>query len=343
MSQLTIIQQLQSPVMMGEFKKALPMTVKFSPEQFVRIAITVLRNNQKLAQCSPTSILGGIMTAAQLGLSLEPSLGQSFLVPFWNGKDKCMECQFQIGYKGYVNLGYRAGMRMIQAHAVFEGDEFDCEYGLQPMLIHRPLAANRTDVKKLIATYAVGILPSGEKIFEVMNRDELAYIREKTKSRNKEGEITGPWVTDPIPMFVKIPIRKLTKWFPTSDTEMGQANWSDGGVHRFEKPGETIVQIPEWDLESGETQSNEPAPLSAEDGPSVPLGAPQMPNKWMTESQRKKIYAILNQMEKSKKIESVDKTKQEIYKQFNIESLNDLTSENAGEVIQTLESMGGTI
>ena len=52
------------------------------------------------------------------------------LIPYKN--KGALECQFQIGYKGLIDLAYRNGqMQTIQTHAVFENDYFDYEYGLE--------------------------------------------------------------------------------------------------------------------------------------------------------------------------------------------------------------------
>lgn len=46
-------------------------------------------------------------------------LGQAYLIPFWNGKARRLECQFQLGYKGMIDLAYRSGrISSIQAHVV---------------------------------------------------------------------------------------------------------------------------------------------------------------------------------------------------------------------------------
>lgn len=77
-----------------QFAAALPKHL--SSERFTRIAITCVRQNPKLAECSVPSLLGSLMTVAQLGL--EPGvLGQCYLIPFKNAKLGTTECQLQLG------------------------------------------------------------------------------------------------------------------------------------------------------------------------------------------------------------------------------------------------------
>ncbi len=78
--------------MESEIKKALPSVL--TPERFTRIVLSALSTNPKLADTTPQSFLGAMMTAAQLGVEPNPPLGQTYLLPYWNTKNRCFECQF---------------------------------------------------------------------------------------------------------------------------------------------------------------------------------------------------------------------------------------------------------
>ena len=106
-----------------QIRKALPKHLE--PERLARIALTEIRKNPKLLECSRESLLGAVMTAAQLGL--EPGvLGHAYLIPYWNNKTKSYEVQFQIGYKGLLDVVRRSGeITSISAHCVYENDEFE--------------------------------------------------------------------------------------------------------------------------------------------------------------------------------------------------------------------------
>lgn len=78
----------------AQFAVALPKHL--NSDRFTRIAITCVRQNPELAKCSVPSLLGSLMTIAQLGL--EPGvLGQCYLIPFRNAKLGTVECQLQLG------------------------------------------------------------------------------------------------------------------------------------------------------------------------------------------------------------------------------------------------------
>ena len=74
-------------------------------ERFVRVALTLMRTNPKLVSCSQMSLMGSLMMTAQLKLEL--NLGEAYIIPYWSSKIGGYEAQFQIGYKGFINLFYR--------------------------------------------------------------------------------------------------------------------------------------------------------------------------------------------------------------------------------------------
>ena len=83
-----------------EIKRALPSVI--TPERFTRMALSAINNTPKLAECTQMSFLAALMNAAQLGLEPNTPLGQAYLIPFQN--KGVLECQFQLGYKGLINL-----------------------------------------------------------------------------------------------------------------------------------------------------------------------------------------------------------------------------------------------
>ena len=106
-----------------EIAKALPEGIDAS--RFERMVQSALSANEDLQKCTPMSILAAMLSAAQLGLEPNTPLGQAYLIPFkaWKPKEKkeVLECQFQIGYKGLLELAYRTGnYKTIDAHAVYE-------------------------------------------------------------------------------------------------------------------------------------------------------------------------------------------------------------------------------
>lgn len=191
-------------VMAPAIKAALPSVM--TPERFTRITMSALSANPKLQECSPQSFLGAMMTAAQLGLEPNTPLGQAYLIPFRNhGR---MECQFQLGYKGLIDLAYRSGeVSIIQAHTVHENDEFTYELGLDPKLIHIPAKSNRG---KPVAYYAMFKTKDDGYGFQVMSAEEVtAHAKKYSKSFGN-----GPWQTNFDDMAKKTVLKKVLKYAP---------------------------------------------------------------------------------------------------------------------------------
>ena len=191
-----------------QFATALPKHI--NSERFVRIAITTIRQNPKLAKCNQESLLGALMVSAQLGL--EPgTLGQCYLIPFENKRMGTVECQFQIGYKGLIELLRRSGqLSDIYSYTVYENDDFNIEYGLSRTLVHKPNFTDRGEIKGF---YAVAILKDGAKAFEYMTKDEVVKHEEKYRKGSYKNDV---WNKNFEEMAQKTVVKKLLKWLPVS-------------------------------------------------------------------------------------------------------------------------------
>lgn len=78
-------------------------------QRFVASVTSAVAINPDLQACDPATILSGALLGESLGLSPSPQLGQYYLVPFNNTKKGCKDAQFQMGYKGYIQLALRSG------------------------------------------------------------------------------------------------------------------------------------------------------------------------------------------------------------------------------------------
>lgn len=91
-------------------------------QRFTSAIISAVTVNQELQKCSNQSILSGALLGESLKLSPSPQLGQYYLVPF-NDKQRGKVAQFQLGYKGYIQLAVRSGYyRKLNVVAIKEGE-----------------------------------------------------------------------------------------------------------------------------------------------------------------------------------------------------------------------------
>ncbi len=250
--------EIVQKVLSDNFKKQLALAVPkhLNADRMARIAATEVRKNPALLRTEPTSFLGSVMQAAQLGLEPGSALGQAYLVPYGN------QCQLIIGYKGMIDLARRSGQVLsLNAYAVREGDDFNFQLGLKPDIHHVPsLEADR--IKKPITyVYAVATLKGGGYQFEVMSRAEIEAVKAKVKSKNI-------WNSYPEEMAKKTVIRRLFKYLPVSIEALEITN-ADARREAGEKvdPDDVIniEAVSVEDFEDGEvisTQENAHEPQS---------------------------------------------------------------------------------
>ena len=91
--------------------------------QFMSSLISAVNSNADLSQCDPNTVIQSALKAAILDLPIEDNFGFAYLVPYNNKKKGVKECQFQLGYKGYIQLALRTGMyRNINVIEIREGE-----------------------------------------------------------------------------------------------------------------------------------------------------------------------------------------------------------------------------
>lgn len=200
--------------MTPELAKALPKHV--TPERMARIAVTVVRATPKLAECSPASFLGALLTASQLGLEPGPT-GEAYFVPYGQ------TCTFIPGYRGLIKLARQSGqVSDIYAELVHAGDRYQVTLGLDRDIRHE--VVDRNNRGEVTDVYAVAKFKDGTTTFVTMTRGEVEAIRRRSRAAD-----SGPWVTDWNEMAKKTAVRRLAKWLPLS-AEFTTAAALDGSV-----------------------------------------------------------------------------------------------------------------
>ncbi|MER6098405.1 recombinase RecT [Streptomyces sp. NPDC001728] len=214
-------------------------------DTFARLAVGVLRQNEKLAaaaQNNPGSLMSALMTAARLGL--EPGTEQFYLRPI--KRKGQLEVQGIVGYQGIVELIYNAGAaQSVVVEVVRTNDEFAWTPGA--LDDHRPPrwpGAMKQPHHKvdwfgergpLVGAYAYAVMQGGaiSKVV-VLNRDHIA--RAKAKSDGADSDYS-PWRTDEEAMWLKTAARRLGKWVPTS------AEKRNGVIERLDAPALPLGEI----------------------------------------------------------------------------------------------------
>jgi phage RecT family recombinase len=177
--------------------------------RFAKMAYTAVVNSPALQRCSLPSIIKAASMCASLGLDID-SRGLAYLVPYGG------EAQFQIGYRGMIELAYRSGkVKSINAHCIYESErntvKIERENGrftvLHPFSFSPPSGG-------IIAVYATAEIEGLGAFTEVMRKDEIDKIRASSKAKNSPA-----WADHYDEMAKKTVIRRLSKFLPQSIVE----------------------------------------------------------------------------------------------------------------------------
>lgn len=241
----TLSQQLER--MMPEFEAAMPRGREAT--QLVRDAMTCLRTIKNLDRCDLESFLGSLMTCAQL--DLRPgvaSLGHAWPLPYWDNNRKAYRAQLVVGYKGYIELGYRSGkLAGIASRVVHEGEEFAIEFHEDgDRLTHKP--SYRGLRGEPVCFYSVArVVGGGYSLTDPMSVEEMQQHRDRHAPRDRNGKIVGPWIDHFLPMGKKTMILRNFALLPKS-AEMLTAMQADNGIRVDLTPtanaGEVTEQAP---------------------------------------------------------------------------------------------------
>lgn len=106
-----------------DIKKRIFEIVGRDSQKFMTSILSAVTNNSTLQECEPMSILNCAFLGEGLKLSPSPQLGQYYMVPFNDSKRNIKVAQFQLGYRGYIQLAERSGYyRKINVLAIKEGE-----------------------------------------------------------------------------------------------------------------------------------------------------------------------------------------------------------------------------
>ena len=184
---------------------------------FVSALIAIVNGNPYLQKCSAKSILGAAGLAATLKLSITPSLGHAYIVPFKG------QAQFQIGWKGLVQLAHRTGKyRALHAGKVFEGEI----RGTDP-LTGEPIIGEK--ISDEVAGYVAYFeLVNGFKKSLYMTVEEIKN-HAKTYSQSYNSS-SSPWAKHFDAMASKTVLKLLLLRWGVLSTDMAMAMQADQSV-----------------------------------------------------------------------------------------------------------------
>lgn len=198
--------------------------------KFVTSIVSAVNANPALQECTNQSILSGALLGESLNLSPSPQMGFYYLVPY-NDKERGKVAQFQLGYKGYIQLAIRTGQyKKLNALAIKEGElvRFDpLEEEIEVNLIEDE---EKREKAKTIGYYASFTYLNGFKkaIYWSKSKMESHALRYSKGYAAKKGYTF--WEKDFDSMALKTLLRQLISKWGLMSTELEKAYEADQGV-----------------------------------------------------------------------------------------------------------------
>ena len=174
---------------------------------FVTSLLSLVKSTPQLAAADPKTILSAAMTAATLKLPISPNLGFAYIIPY--GK----EAQFQMGYKGYIQLAMRTGQyKTINASVVYEGQIEDIDF------VTGEIIRGKKKSDKVVGYVAYFELINGfSKTIYMTTEDMLRHAQTFSKSFSRSSSV---WKTNFDAMGLKTVIKQLISKYGIMSIDM---------------------------------------------------------------------------------------------------------------------------
>ena len=197
---------------------------------FINNLTALVAGSKQLQACNPMSVMYAAIKATALDLPLDPNLGFAYVIPYKNNKEGDTDAQFQIGYKGFIQLAMRSGQyRTINVRDVREGEIVGEDF-VSGDLRFKKLNSNR-DKATIIGYVAFFRLVNGFEKMVFWTVDEVkqhAITYSKTYgSTIKTVREASKWVTDFDAMAKKTALKSLLSKYGVLSVEMKTAITSD--------------------------------------------------------------------------------------------------------------------
>lgn len=216
-------------------------------QRFISSLVSAVQTNPSLAECSNKSLLNAALLGQSLDLPQSPQLGMFYMIPYDNKKTGVKEAQFQISYKGLIQLAIRSGQyKKLHVTDIREGELKDYnpiedEYTFTP----------ETDMTKRVGLKVIGYYAS----FELVNgyKKSIYWSHEQMEEHAKRYSVSyrkgwdSIWKSDFDKMAYKTLIKQLLSRYGVMSVEMSKAVVNDQAVLEEENNPMYVdnVDIPE--------------------------------------------------------------------------------------------------
>lgn len=180
---------------------------KQKAESFVASVLSIVNDTPELKKVDNNSIMAAAMKAAVLDLPIEKSLGFAYVIPYYNSRERKHEAQFQIGYKGYIQLAQRSGViSKISRGKVYENQFISYD----PLDEKLEVDFSVEGEGKVAGYFAKLILVNGFSHLVYWSKEKV----EKHRDKFSKAKSFGPWKDNFDAMALKTVIKDLLRDAP---------------------------------------------------------------------------------------------------------------------------------
>lgn len=210
-------------------------------KRFTTAIVTAVNNNPALQECDAITIISGALLGESLNLSPSPQLGQYYLVPFNDSKRGCKVAQFQLGYKGYIQLAIRSGeYKKLNVISIKKGElvKFDpLNEEIEVNIIENP---EEREAAETIGYYAMFEYINGFRKALYWSKEKMEAHAEKYSQGYRARKGYTFWEKDFYAMAYKTMLRQLISKWGIMSIEMRDALQYDNAIIRENGQSEHI-------------------------------------------------------------------------------------------------------
>jgi len=246
------LDKLKSILASDNVKSRLAATMNENAGAFSSSIIELFTSDSKLSQCDPIAVTGEALKAAALKLPINKQLGFAYIIPYRDSKANALVPQFQLGYKGYIQLAMRSGAyKHINCDAVYEGELVSSD----KLTGNIDLSGTRTG-DTVIGYFGYIETLNGFSKTLYMSYDEMVAHAKKYSKSTYNGKLGGVWASDFDSMAKKTCLRLLIGKYGIMSVDMQQAFIADT------TPAEQYTDIPD-------VEDNEPLNIAVDENGEV--------------------------------------------------------------------------
>lgn len=222
---------------------------------------TLIASDAKLQACTPSSLIFAGIKATALNLPLDKNLGYAYVIPYRNSAKNIDEAQFQMGYKGFIQLALRSGQfKTLHVRDVREGEIIGEDF-VSGNFMFQKLPDDKRLSAPIVGFVAFFELLSGFQKMLYMTEAELrAHASAYSQTYRSEKQYVhdnSRWVTDFSVMASKTVIKLLLSRFAPMSIEMQTAMQIDQAVLRTKEESDGILVVDEPVIEYVDNQTPE--------------------------------------------------------------------------------------